>query len=278
MSDQVQVPVPNPSFMENLDEFKAVLAFFMVYFNVTCFNRFWCQYETMMRALQQTNHVLSLSLGMLSSDPASLLRLVRYVVALNYTFVWTIWEKDDTSIAMARSQQVFTAEEATELESCIHPDNTVHAWVVKELNLQRIAGSLPPPVMSSVVTTVEQIKESWAEIGAHERMPIPQSYFYVLNLMTYVYLMADMLTENAIPRNERGDLEVILGVWVTQFAFFLIRELGLLLADPWGEDFCDLNVESVLDEILESADELLMHAPPNVQKHLPSPVDVELTA
>ena len=58
----------------------------------------------------------------------------------------------------------------------------------------------------------------------------------MLNIFLYVYLIADLICAAANSAEDHSDIRAIFQLLITQFSFFAMREISMMLANPIGDD------------------------------------------
>ncbi|KAL1506980.1 hypothetical protein AB1Y20_007844 [Prymnesium parvum] len=232
----------------------SLLVFFIVFYGSQSYSRFYALYGHCIGLGGATMEWTALVKLHLIQEPAARWNAVRFILAAMHIMYFGLREVgavagiDDEEWATIRNRQLLTDGEISTLKNYkgYLPFLPVQ-WAMLEAEKQLL---MEDPTDSKSETLLhQQLQEKAFAFRGHcgqitnlLKQPVPFPYFHVLNLMIVVTLtlVAYML--------------VPMGIWpltmIIQFVASLVllglKEVAVCLADPFGDDAVDFNVDTFL--------------------------------
>lgn len=258
--------------VDDLKVMASMMAFFFVFYNGHCYARFQSCYN---RVLSISNHCAGFYAwvtGHLYTDEAAMNNLCRYVLLLFHVVLAEIKpeneEKEWSELwDLLLKRNIITPHEAAVMSQRIFerqmPSAVAAQWGMRECHAVIESKVLPPPVAGKVGAMFFTLIDLTRDLRGYVKMPVPEMYYQMLNMLMYVYLMALILN---IQPMEEGTVPFMHNIWntvvdlCTMYSFFCLRELSVLLADPFGEDLCDINLNWYVVNSYNTARSMLISA------------------
>lgn len=124
-------------------------------------------------------------------------------------------------------------------------------------------GAVPAPVAAFLYRSLEGLMHGLHALKGTIRMPVALAYFQLENLFVYVFVIAVALKQpyeaalldsleatgsaaSGAAIRRFGLVRFMASTFVTEVTFLGIRELSIMLADPFGDDAVDLKLDRYL--------------------------------
>jgi len=230
--------------VDDVPQFAQLIIFLLVFYNGVCYNRFLEAYKVTNLCAVGTTSLVSCAVGMMRTAGGSH-NLARFVLALFHLAVYE--GRGAISWETLRVRQLLTDVEVERLRDrggdC--PSDIVLTWALEEVRLAWEGDALPPPVASQVCGQLSALMHNLHSLKSIIRMPVALAYFQLENLFVYVFVIAVALKE-AHDDLDANIVRFLFSLFVTEVTFFGIRELSIMLADPFGDDAVDLKLDRYL--------------------------------
>ncbi|GAQ84211.1 hypothetical protein KFL_001800190 [Klebsormidium nitens] len=246
----------------------ALLSFFLVFFNNESYKRFFDQY----RLARNTEHAISnlvLMLrtnfrdGLIKHAATTRLDIFRYLSAAHYLGLAHLpqYKSDgmvDWAYAHLQSLQVLSSKEVDVLRAL--PGRNAYKecllWCLQRLWVHTENKDIESRIYQAYERNVLDVRKSIQDIYNYTSQPIPFAYFHLINFLLLVYLAV-----NAYAFAFFSAYWSLLGYAVFTIALLGLRELGVALADPFGDDETDLPIFSLINEYFEENEKALNDPP-----------------
>jgi predicted membrane chloride channel (bestrophin family) len=232
--------------VEDVPQLAQLITFIIVFYNSVCYARFLEAYAVTNRCHSATLTLCAAAVGTMRTAGGSY-NVARYALALFHLSVYEA--RGELSWETLRVRQLLSAAEEAALARAAGecPSDTVLAWLLEEVRLAWQDGAtLPPPLGAQVSGLVCALAAQLHQLKGVVRMPVPFAYFSLLNLYVYVFCIAVAIA-NAHDESEDGSfVRFAVATVATELTFLGIRELSIMLADPFGEDHVDLKLDRYL--------------------------------
>eukprot|EP00243_Klebsormidium_subtile_P002722 TRINITY_DN15518_c0_g1_i1.p1 TRINITY_DN15518_c0_g1~~TRINITY_DN15518_c0_g1_i1.p1 ORF type:complete len:464 (-),score=97.36 TRINITY_DN15518_c0_g1_i1:499-1890(-) len=246
----------------------ALLSLFLVFFNNESYTRFFDQYR-LARNIEHhiSNLVLMLRInfrdGLVKHAATTRSDVFRYLTAAHYLGLAHLPQyhsdgMDDWAYSHLQSIKVLSATEVAVLRAlpCRSAHNECLLWCLQRLWVHAKKKDIESRIYQAYERNVLDVRRSIREIYNYTSQPIPFAYFHLINFLVLVYLAV-----NAYAFAFFSAYWSFLGYIIFTIALLGLRELGVALADPFGDDETDLPIFSLLNEYFEENEKTLNDPP-----------------
>mmetsp|Transcript_59784 Transcript_59784/g.140874 ORF Transcript_59784/g.140874 Transcript_59784/m.140874 type:complete len:551 (+) Transcript_59784:204-1856(+) len=279
-----------PLRLGDIDMLSALVTFFVVFYNGSCFTKYNVMYNNVI-AIQGKIHNVGLYLRAYYTKSSTRWNVIRYLLASHFLFYYSLRRRYKD---WGSSQ--YSEDPGTEAEFCnsvllkkgvlIQPEydtllrykgskhKLLYSWSV--IAMKRIMQAAPPKgekgnpmlntefeqtaLMTNLKKEIIGMRQSIGTIDNSMLFPIPFQYYHIVNVTLVVFLhllaygflfMADKL----------GSVFSLVAYPLVAFVLMGLLEVANAMSDPFGTDACDFNQEAITEGIYKECKSMCEQPP-----------------
>jgi len=234
----------------------ALLTFFLAFYTQTCYTRFIEQYDAI-KAIE--GHIRSIGIRVRNLFKAEeeiaqvdMMELFRFLCGSYFLLFVRLYdgEKHHFSLQTALDMGLVTIEEKHSLKRQSPGMRWMKmiSWAFGYLYKVAERQELEDLDLGSAVGEILQVRQVMNQVTYKFQMPVPLAYYHVITVLT---LTVTVFFSYAMGYSSNISPGLCWGIWVVVvFGFLGMREVAIQLAEPFGDDDCDLPVDNYVHNLM----------------------------